>query len=359
MRQLSQSLLTLTGLSAFLDLGCSAQPSRTAEVKPSASMADSKGAESRLRASKRFGYSWALADGWEFVDPSLFWPLAPAPAIDVYAAQHSPQGPFILMIATDVMHVVPGKHAGDDPEDYDRLEGYGAEVLQAAHAELINTQRVRMFGLETVQVTGAQGKLRISIRMLYRGYRKFEFRCFDLDSQSDWRCASALSAFRVEDLPEPETERDPPQVRHLRDARFGVAFDAPDDSWLSLGPHVAGGGAQLVWTWGKSGRQIDIQVMDLEAMPSQPDQTTFATEMARSARASGDKVVETHDTFAGQLWDHHELTRKGKKPQDVFFLIHQGVMYSVLVTQPIRDQRLIAAAKSGFRLIARSSAVSP
>jgi hypothetical protein len=283
MRQLSQSLLTLTGLSAFLDLGCSAQPSRTAEVKPSASMADSKGAESRLRASKRFGYSWALADGWEFVDPSLFWPLAPAPAIDVYAAQHSPQGPFMLMIATDVMHVVPGKHAGDDPEDYDRLEGYGAEVLQAAHAELVNTQRVRMFGLETVQVTGAQGKLRISIRMLYRGYRKFEFRCFDLDSQSDWRCASALSAFRVEDLPEPETERDPPQVRHLRDARFGVAFDAPDDSWLSLGPHVAGGGAQLVWTWGKSGRQIDIQVMDLEAMPSQPDQTTFATEMAQRA----------------------------------------------------------------------------
>ena len=359
MQGLSLSLLVVAGLGSFLEVGCSAQSSGAAEVKPGASMADSKRAESRLRASQRFGYSWALADGWEFVDPGLFWPLAPIPALDVYAAQRSPQGPFILMIATDVMHVVPGKHAGDDPEDYSRLERSGAEALQAAHAELTSTQRVRMFGLETVQVTGDLGKLRIAIRMLFRGYRKFEFRCIDLAAQRDWRCASALSDFRIEDLPEPATEQDPPQVRHLRNARFGVAFDAPDDSWLSLGPHAAYGGTQLVWTWGKAGRQIDIQVMDLEALPRQPDQTAFATGMARNARASGHRVVETHDTFAGQVWDHHQLSGNGQKLRDVFFLIHQGVMYAVLVTQPTRDWRLIEAAKNGFRLIPRSSAGSP
>ena len=115
-------------------------------------------------------------------------------------------------------------------------------------------------------------------------------------------------------------------------------------SWSGLGANQADKSTSKLWT----------------SRPCLANRTKRPLRLKwRSARASGDKVVETRDTFAGQLWDHHELTRKGKKPQDVFFLIHQGVMYSVLVTQPIRDQRLIAAAKSGFRLIARSSAVSP
>ena len=359
MRKLGRLLLVVVGLGFFTALGCSAQPTRAADVKAGTSTAGSQTAEARHRASKRFGYSWTLADGWEFVDPGVFWPLPPIPALDVYAAQRSPQGPFLLTIATDVMHVVPGKHAGDDPEDYDRLERDAAETLQEAHAEVTSSERVQMFGLETVQVTGHQGKLRIAIRSLYRGYRKFQFRCFDLNAQSEWRCASALTAFQIEDVPEPPAEQDQPQVRHLRNARFGVAFDAPDDSWLSLGPHSAYGGTQLVWTWHKSANQVDVQVMDLAALPRQPGQTAFATGMARNARASGDQVVETQEAFAGRLWDHHELSRKGQKPRDAFFLIHQGVMYSVLVTQPTRDRRLIEAAKKGFQLIPKSPPVSP
>ena len=95
--------------------------------------------------------------------------------MDVYAAQQVPKGAVILMIATDVIHVVPGKHAGDDPKDYDWLETSGAEVLRKAHAELTSTTRIRMFGLETVQVTGNYEDLRISIRLLYRGYDILSF----------------------------------------------------------------------------------------------------------------------------------------------------------------------------------------
>ncbi|HEX2674956.1 MAG TPA: hypothetical protein VHM25_28965, partial [Polyangiaceae bacterium] len=269
----------------------------------------------------------------------------------------STDGPFILMIVTDVMHTIPGEHAGNDPEEYDALERDGAETLQEAHAKLISVERGQTFGAETVEVNGQQGKLRISIRSFFVGYRKFEFRCFHLDEQSD--CGPALSGFIINDLPEPPGEQDAPRVRHLRDARFGVAFDAPDDSWLSLGPFLARGGAQRVWTWSKGSQKIDVQVMDLEAMPAQLDQATFAARMARSARESGYQVVEKQTAFAGRLWDHHEMSRKDIRAQDMFVLVHQGVMYGLLVTQPTHDPRLIDAAKKGFRLIARSPSPAP
>jgi hypothetical protein len=313
------------------------------------------GVDSRHRESRRFGYSWTLPAGWEFVDPGLFWHFNPVPAVDVYAAQPSPDGPFVLMIATDVIHIVPGKHAGDDPKDYDRLEKYAAETLRGIDAQIVSTKRVQMFGLKTVEVIGEQEELRATIRLLYRGYRKFEFRCYCLRKRLEAQCEDALSTFRIEELPEPPTEQEVPRVRHLREARLGVAFDAPDDSWLSLGPHFAYGGAQVVWTWSKSGRQIDIQTIDLAAMPSLPDQTFFAAQMARRARASGQRVVENQVVFAGRLWDHHEMTSKDHGAQDLFILIEHDVIYGILVTQPTRDPRLIESAKRGFQLIPKST----
>jgi|GEM_PF-3031278 len=348
-------------LVSVLALSCAAQPQET-KVNDAASTkrrakAKADARKSRQRASQRFGYSWTLPKDWQFVDPGLFWAFPPTPAYDVYAAQHSADGPFILMIATDVIHTIPGRHAGHDAKDYDRLERDGAKTLEQAHAKLTSIERVQAFGVETVEVKGEQGKLRIIIRSLFVGYRKFEFRCFQLAEQSE--CGPALSEFIIEDLPEPAGERSAPQVRHLHDAGFGVAFDAPDDSWLSTGPFVARGGTQVVWIWSKSGQQIDVQVMDLEAMPRQPDQAEFAARMARSARESGHRVFESQTAFAGQLWDHHEMSRKGSGEQDLFVLVQQGVMYSVLVTQPTRDPRLIDAAKNGFRLIARAASPAP
>ena len=36
--------------------------------------------------------------------------------MDVYAAQKATKGPIVLMVATDLIHVVPGKQAGHDAE---------------------------------------------------------------------------------------------------------------------------------------------------------------------------------------------------------------------------------------------------
>jgi hypothetical protein len=275
--------------------------------------------------------------------------------MDVYAAQQAPKGPVVLVIVTDVIHIVPGKHAGTDPKDYDGLAWYGAEILHNAHAELAGTEYIRMFGLQGVEVTGDSGRVRISIRMLYRGYRRFEFRCFDVDRQPEWRCASALTSFRIEDVPEHSAEQDAPRVRHLRDSRFGVAFDAPDDSWLSIGPRVAGGGAQIVWLWNKSGRQIEVQVIDLSAMPRKPDETSFARGVTKRFRTSGKSVLERASTFAGRRWHHLEVNSQEHGSQDLFILVEQDVMYGILVTQPSRDKGLLEAAKNGFRLIPKST----
>ncbi|HET7538553.1 MAG TPA: hypothetical protein VFK05_01730 [Polyangiaceae bacterium] len=299
------------------------------------------------------GYSWRLPDDWDFVDPGLFWSRGPVPTLDVYAAQRSADGPFVLVLASDIVRTVPEWQPGDDPANYDVLEKRGAEALQEAAAELTSTRRLQTFGVETVEVNGTQGKLRISVRLLYVGYRRFEFRCFRLVEQDD--CSRALRGFLIQDLPEATGEQEVPQVRHLRDARFGVAFDAPDDSWLSLGPHFAGGGVQVVWIWRKSGRRIEIRVIDLEDQPNHLEQAEIASKMASDARAYGDRVVEGQTAFAGRLWEHHELSQKRRGARDRFILIQQDALYDILVTQPTRDRSLTDAVKQGFRLIPRSS----
>jgi len=123
--------------------------------------------------------------------------------MDVHAAaSNDPAGPVLVMVVTDVSEVVPGKPAADETKQYDELVQYGARVLRNAGATLASTEHIRMLGLDGLQVTGTDGRFRISIRLIHRGARHFEFRCFDLDQNAEWRCASALTSFQVADLPD-------------------------------------------------------------------------------------------------------------------------------------------------------------
>jgi hypothetical protein len=115
-----------------------------------------------------------------------------------------------------------------------------------------------------------------------------------------------------------------------------------------------GGGAQTVWIWNKNGRQIDIQPLDMSSLPVRPDTAKFAAMMADSERSEGARVSEEDTSFAGHAWRHLQLSRAGKNEQDFFVLVHDDIMYGILVTQPTRDSALVAAAKKGFQLIARA-----
>ena len=74
----------------------------------------------------------------------------------------------------------------------------------------------------------------------------------------------------MHDLPAEEIrDTDRPHLLHLRNTEFGISYDAPDDTWLAIGPRVAIGGAQSIWIWNKGGRQIDVSAFDL--LVSDPD----------------------------------------------------------------------------------------
>lgn len=354
----SWSVLASSVLVAIFGVSCAAQSPHETRVNDAASTQRSAGArksalKSQRRESQRLGYSWTLPKGWEFVDPGLFWKFAPTKALDVHAAQGSPDGPFVLVIVTDVIHTVPRKHPGDDPKDYEKLERDAADELRRSNVQPVDTRRIKTFDTHTIEVIGERGELRTSIRALFVGYRRFEFRCYGLRQQGDAPCGSGLSEFIIQDVPEPPAEQDVPRVRHLRDARFGVAFDAPDDSWLSVGPYSGHGGAQVVWTWTRGRRQIDIHVIDLDSVVRQPGQTAYAAAIAGNSRASNLHVVENQVAFAGQLWEHHEMNSNQHGAQDLFILVQRGIMYNILVTQPTRDLQLIDAAKKGFKLLPR------
>jgi len=121
--------------------------------------------------------------------------------MDVHAASKDPEGPVLVTVVKDEIEAGPSKGASDEPKHYDEGVQYGTQVLRDAGATLASTERIRMFGLEGLQVIGTDGRFRISIRLLNRGGRHFEFRCFDLDQKAEWRCASALTSFHITDPP--------------------------------------------------------------------------------------------------------------------------------------------------------------
>jgi hypothetical protein len=307
-------------------------------------------APSVVRESPRFGYVWTLPHNWEFVQPAKEWRVPAGSALDAVAAeQRGHDGPVALALVIDLVSIVPGRVWGRDPKDYDGLEDYGGKQLRQAGATVTGTRRVTMLGLAAVQVLGAKGSDRIAIRILYRGHRRFEFRCRSRAEKSEWPCEPAFAGFRIADLREESTESDTPHVFRLRDARFGIAFDPPDDSWLAIGPRTGAGGAQQVWIWNKEGRQIDVQAFDLAAIPSRLDEAALVSMMAERYRREGAVVEESEATLGGERCHHLELNRTHGNQQDFFIIVRQGINYSLLVTQQTRDQSLIARALKGFR----------
>jgi hypothetical protein len=341
-------------------LACQSQrepAARSPSDEPAAKATHAGSAEAHpteSRSSERFGYEWKLPDGWRLVSatPPNWKDQATSPR-DVISARLEPDGPLLMVVVTDYVQVIPGKHRGDDPQRFDKMERYGTQVLQMVGVKDVRTQRVRMFELDAVEVTGIKDGAQLSVRLLYQDRRQFEFRCID-EPQQAWRCDSALSSFKILPPAESESAPDVPRVRHLREERLGLAFDAPDDTWLSIGPRLGGGGAQSVWIWNKQGRQIDVQTMDLSSLRAKPTTAAFAAGMAEHERENGVTVKASDTTFAGQTWRHLEMSGGGKTDRDAFFVITDDVVYAILITHQTRDRSLIEAAKKGFRFIPRA-----
>jgi len=257
--------------------------------------------------------------------------------------------PVLLVVVTDIM-TVPGKPLMRDERYFRKLADYGILLLQARGVDEPSVRRVTMLGRESVEVNGNNGDISLWVRAFEVGRRRFEFRCYAELSTDDWPCEPAVGTFEISQMPDEVAATDTPHVLHLRDERFGISFDAPDDTWLAIGPRAGGGSAQVVWLWVHDQRQIDIQALDLSWIAQHPTEAMFAELMADRFRHDDTKVVLKKSTLAGQSCHYFEIDRSDGAKQDMFILFRNEINYTLLVTEPARDAAFIAHVKQRLRL---------
>jgi hypothetical protein len=308
----------------------------------------------QVRRSENFGYSWPLPAQWEFVPAGQFGPVPSGSSIEVVAARRTGTAQATTELLVSDLITVPPRRAWGRPEDYDGLEDYGKQFLREKGALILTSRRLKMAGHAAVEVSGVLGEQAFSVRLLYRGRRRFEFRCVATAKGSGWPCESAYESFQIVDLQEQPSEGDTPRVLHLRDSRFGIEFDPPDDSWLAVGPRTGAGGAQVVWIWRKGNRQVDVQAFDLSIVPGDaPDEAVFARKLAEGFRAKGANVAMKESRLAGAPCHHLVVNRPDGFQQDMFILNKTNVNYAILITQPTRDVGLVGKVRNSFKLVAR------
>jgi hypothetical protein len=258
-----------------------------------------------------------------------------------------------VLIVTDFVSVIPGKVREPQPGDLAELEALARSELKAGGARDLQTKRVSILGTAGIRVGGflAAANQHLDHTLAYRGNRKFEFLCYSTRSDGSWPCEGAFAALDVVDQSESRNAEDFPHLLHLRDGRFGIEYDAPDDTWLAVGPRNGVNGAQLVWIWNKAGRQIDVSALDLAALRGQPaDESTLVARMAESNRREGVSVEVKKSELGGRTCSHLEMSKPAGDQQDFFIQKRGNIAYGVLVTAPVRDAKLLARARSGLRI---------
>jgi hypothetical protein len=303
--------------------------------------------------STRLGFVWTLPGDWEFFPPDEFLPVPRSGTIEVNAARKKNgkrrANVETMVLVADLMTATPERAWG--PEHQDRVEAEGLEQLSRLGAHGAKSRRLKVGDRDAVEVLGTLGERHFSIRYLHGGHRRFEFRCSAPLDVSGWPCEPAFAAFEITDL-----VIDPPgkpRILHLRDARFGIQFDAPDDGWLAIGPRTAAGGAEVAWTWNDGARQIDLGALDLSAAPGgPPDEALIAEGVAMNLRAGDAKVTVEASSLGGLPCRHVAATQESGFQQDVFILNRGTTNYSVRVSQRVRDAGLLEQVRKGFRLTA-------
>jgi hypothetical protein len=329
---------------------CGTRPAATATTSPPATATTRAGAAlpgvGETRESATFGYSWTLPATWQFMSATAWGDAAAATSMDVIGARTKDFDGRVLQV------LVSDRLSAREPQqrDFENLERHAGLVLELAHARKVSSARVRMQGLEGVEVNGETAEKHLSIRAFDRGRHTLQFRCSYSRPQTEWPCSEALANFRLGELPKTPAEIDRPRVIHVREENVSLAFDAPDDSWLAVGPRLAGNGSQRVWSWRKGAQQIDLQLLDMARFPVQLNEEELSKLMANETRAGGSKVVLKNGTLSGRSCHHLEIDRPDGRKEDVFILFLGDTNYSLAVIQPKRNARFIETAKQGFRI---------
>jgi hypothetical protein len=158
-------------------------------------------------------------------------------------AKREGASPVAAQLVVGDLNVVPPRRTWGTSEDYENLGDQGKQWLKESGVQVSMSRRLKFAGGDAIEVRGLGKNLENSIRLFYRGRRLFQVRCFASPSLGVWPCESAFASFEVGDTPEEHTASKTPYIPHLRDARYGIVFDAPDDSWLAATSPGTPGGA--------------------------------------------------------------------------------------------------------------------
>ena len=217
--------------------------------EPPSTVASSAEATESIDVSKRFDWEWRLPANWQFV-PAGSLPLADGPADAEVVAARPRDG-----AARESLMFVVGVCEKDASAPYkDRykatldtagrnatawLAGHGVGNAAATRKDFWGNPAVRVDG----RLAPPDGRS-MTLTLFCKQEKLFEMRCLSPQSAANEPCVDALGWLMFHEPKRAPNEN--PRVLHLREKRFGVAFDAPDDSWLAMRPTIRGGEARLV-----------------------------------------------------------------------------------------------------------------
>jgi hypothetical protein len=305
--------------------------------------------------SERYGYTWQLPAGWAFIAPTSLWLPPSSESVETLGAKAGGGArPTAVLRVFDVIQVIPGKLPRLDAEGARTLEGEAVLEMKASGVGEPKTERLQILNTDAMRVSGVRGGSTpemVDVTLFYKGRRRFEVWCFAPGRVERSSCHDAVAALQIDERPEVSSPSDVPRVLHLREARYGLEFDPPDDHWMAIGPRTGANGAHLVWLWNnQAGRQIDVSVFDLSKMPVQPEESFLVNQMKSAWEREGVRVVLRESQLAGKPCHHLELIKSAGDHQDMFIQVRGSLAYGLLVTQPRRDDSVVKVAKAGLRI---------
>ncbi|HVZ71101.1 MAG TPA: hypothetical protein VHJ20_01895 [Polyangia bacterium] len=169
-------------------------------------------------------------------------------------------------------------------------------------------------------------------------------RCLTSEAPAGPPCGSAFAALTVRE----QAPAGQPRVLHLQEPRFGLAFDAPDDEWLAVGPRSSGGRSQT-WTWTKRGRRIDLSIIDfLGKVAITLDDLARRTGARLGVGATSIKV--TSEQHVGRPVARLVVERGAKGHEETVFQRRGTLVFALAISTPAPEPELVERVLAGLRI---------
>jgi hypothetical protein len=303
---------------AFLSFGCGHEAAGQRKPAGPASFPASNDAGTQdVFDSAHHAFQWRLPSDWEFVPLSKLGIKAIHPGIEMVAARMSGRENSSLAVVQvrEVVAVVPGQEPST--EALDAVEASTGDWIRSEGQES-RTSRVRVFGVDAVRVDGKLVEadaptMHVTSVTFYRNRRRFELQCISSDEQPEMPCGAGFRELIIRDQLETPQPGDQPRVLHLREERYRLRFDAPDDTWLAIGPRTGGSGSRASRaTTSKSARKAATKTSSSNAAASSsmasssryPPATRVSSNGSRRASAST-PPSDSLEPSATRLWTQH------------------------------------------------------